>query len=66
LRKYGETIAHIARSGMTLVERTAAVALRQVKGQRVEQYWDDVAAKASPQPEQDQAQNRSQQQGQML
>ncbi len=66
LRRYGETIAHITRSGAVLAERIAAMARHQVKGQTVEQYWESVAAKASPRLEQGQAQNLSKQQGQTL
>ncbi|NNM56236.1 MAG: relaxase domain-containing protein [Acidocella sp.] len=63
LRRYGETVAHIARSGTALAERIAAMARRQTKRQTVEQYWESVAAKGASQPEQDQAQNLSKHQG---
>lgn len=66
LQRYGETVAQIARSGTVLAERIAAMARRQVKGQAVEQYWMSVAAKASPQPKQDQAKNLSTDQGLVL
>jgi hypothetical protein len=54
LRRYGEGVAHIARSGTALAERIANTARRQAKGQTVEQYWESVAAKSSLQPEKDQ------------
>ena len=66
LRRYGETVAHIARSGTALAERIATVARRQVKGQSVEQYWEGVAAKAAPQREQDLTQTLTKRQGQSL
>jgi hypothetical protein len=66
LRRYGETVAHIARSGTVLAERIATMARRQVKGQTVEQYWESVAANAQTQPEQDLAQKLTNQSGQTL
>ena len=66
LRRYGETVAHIARSGTALAERLAIMAKCQTKGQTVEQYWESVAAKGSLQPEQDQVQTLKKQQGQTL
>jgi hypothetical protein len=66
LRRYGETVAHIARSGAALAERIAGMAGHQVMGKKIEQYWESVAAKKAPQPEQDQVQNLRKQQGQTL
>lgn len=66
LRRYGETVAHVARSGTALAERIAAVARREVKGQTMEQYWESVAAKAAPQPEQDAGMALNKQRGQIL
>jgi hypothetical protein len=66
LRRYGETVAYIARSGSALAERIAAMARRQVKGQGMEQYWESVAAKAAPQPEQDASQALNKQRGHTL
>ncbi len=66
LQRYGETVAQIARSGTALAERIATMARRQVKGQTVEQYWESVAAKASPKSEQGHVQDLSKQQGQTI
>jgi len=66
LQRYGETVAQIARSGTALAERIATMARRQVKGQTVEQYWESVAAKASPQPERELMQTHKKQQSQTL
>jgi hypothetical protein len=66
LRRYGETIANVAQAGTALAERIATMAWQQVKGQTVEQYWESVAAKASPQLKQDQVKNLKKQQGQTL
>lgn len=66
LRRYGEAVAHIARSGTALAERIAGMARRPVKGQTVEQYWESVAAKSTGQVEPDQAQIIAKQQGQLL
>jgi hypothetical protein len=66
LRRYSETVAHIARSGTALAERIAAMAQRQVKGQTAEQYWESVATKASLQPGQDEDHVLSKQRGQTL
>ena len=66
LRRYSESIAHIIRSGATLVDQIASIAQREIKGQTMEQYWASVAAKAAPLVEQDQVQTLKKQQGQTL
>jgi AAA domain len=64
LRRHGETFAQLARAGSALAERLAAIARLKRGAQRGEQeYWQDVAERASKTPEQAQTQSQTRRQG---
>jgi hypothetical protein len=59
LRRHGENFRRLARAGSVLAERLASLArAKRAVGQNEQEYWQEVAARASPTSEQAQIRTR--------
>jgi len=60
LRRHGESVAHLARAGVAVVERLAVIArAKRSERQNERDYWQDVAERASKTSEQAQSQSQT-------